>query len=201
MTATFLKFPHVLHHTHVYFSPNFSFQEMRKHESGKGPLRNKILGEFCSVSLRKNHNRAREKKVWSDKGQNFRVMTMEGIGLPREAVCIQIWVGFIWEQNHRKKGLSPDSAHHINFHHLPTRPDQPPAPPWQEELGIRESWPRKEGFTCPPHVHIFFLCREALESQPWHSSHLGNRKALFPSHRVSTLYRRDKHFQHQLFSL
>lgn len=49
--------------------------------------------------MRTSHNRARKKTVGSDKSQNFRVRTMEGIGHSREAVCIQIWVGFIWEQS------------------------------------------------------------------------------------------------------
>lgn len=76
---------------------------MGKHESRKGKLRNKILGKFCSVTIRTSHNQARKKTVWSDKSQNFSVGTMEVIGLPREAVCIQIWVGFIWEQSTGRK--------------------------------------------------------------------------------------------------
>lgn len=53
--------------------------------------------------MRTSHNQARKKTVWSDKSQNFSVGTTEGIGLPREAVCIQIWVGFIWEQSTGRK--------------------------------------------------------------------------------------------------
>lgn len=49
--------------------------------------------------MRKTHNRAGKKKVWSDNGQNFRVASMERIGLPRVAVCIQIWVGFMREKS------------------------------------------------------------------------------------------------------
>lgn len=92
-----MKSPHISGHTQVDFFPHFSFQEMGKHESRRRTLRNKILGTFCSMTMRTSHNRARKKTVGSDKSQNFRVGTTEGIGLSREAVCIQIWVGFIWE--------------------------------------------------------------------------------------------------------
>lgn len=73
---------------------------------------------------------------------------------------------------HRKRGLSPGSAYHINYPHLPIRPAHAPQP-WQEGLGLQKSWSRKEGLTPCPH---FFLCREALKPQPWYSSPLGYTK-------------------------
>ena len=45
-------------------------------------------------------------------------------------------------------------------------------------LAVR-AWPsRRRGSHASPLVPIFFLCWEAL--RPWHSSHLGNTKTLFP---------------------
>lgn len=65
---------------------------------------------------------------------------------------------------HRKKGLSPGSAHHINFPHLPTRPAHAPQP-WQEGLGFQKSWPRKEGLTCfTPCPHFLSLQRGSQAS-------------------------------------
>ena len=132
---------------------------------------------------------------------------MEGRGLPREAVCIRIWVGFIRDQKHRKKGLCPDSAHHINFHHLPTTPAHPPQP-WQEESPRALAFGTlvQEGgwwwwFTWPPRVHISFSAGRLSGPSPGSPLTSENTKALFSSQRVSILYRKGKHFHHQLLRL
>lgn len=131
-----------------------------------------------------NHNRARKKNVWSDKSQNFRVGTNRKQRTPQRGCLHMNLSGFSMGAKHRKKGLSPGSAHHISFHYLPTRPAHPPQT-WQEGLGLCKSWLRKRGSRTSTHVHVFFLCREVLRPQCWYSSHLGNTKAL--SHLTGSL--------------
>ena len=147
----------------IYFFLNFSFQDMGKCKSGKRKLRNKILGKFCSVTIRMNHNRARKKNVWSDKSQNFRFGTTEEIGLPPEAVCIWIWIGFIWEQSTGRKGWAQVQL--TTSTSTICLPDQPIL----SSLAGR-SWPsevlaQKEGLTClNPCPHFLSLQRGSQAS-------------------------------------
>ena len=100
---------------------------------------------------------------------------------------------------HRKKGLSPGSAYHINFHHLPTRPAHP-LQPGRKELAFRSLGPEGGAHVLQPMSTLSFSA-EVLRPQPWYSSRLGNMKALFPPHGASALYRKVKHFHHQLLRL
>ena len=87
--------------------------------------------------------------------------------------------------------IDTDSAHHIHFHHLPTRSAHP-LQPWQEGFDLKKSWPKKEeGSPTPPsESSVFSLCREAP---------ILVMEAL--SHRVSAGFRKRQHFHHQLLRI
>uniref|UniRef100_A0A8C9DXZ3 5-hydroxytryptamine receptor 3C n=1 Tax=Phocoena sinus TaxID=42100 RepID=A0A8C9DXZ3_PHOSS len=85
---------------------------------------------------------------------------MEGIGLPREAVCIQIWVGFIWEQNHRKKGLRGTNTFSINCSVFDQRSIDPAV--FQAILNQKDFRP-VINYSIPTHISISFTLSAILK--------------------------------------
>ena len=82
----------------------------------------------------------------------------------------------------------------------------PPAPvhvpqPWQEGLGLQESWPRREGLTCLTPCPHFLSLQKGSQASALVLLSLRTHKSPIPISQVSALYRKFKHFHHQLLRL
>lgn len=159
-----------------------------------------MLGKFWSVTMRQNHKRARERKKYgqpraktlgASKGCNY-----ERNKTPRRG-CLHTNLGrlFIQEQKEKSelRALKGQFTTSVSAICLPNQPTLP-AP-------AGRAWPsRRRGSHASPPVCVFISAGRLSDplTCPGIPSHLGNTKALSPPHKVSALYRKDKHFHHQL---